>query len=334
MKTYIIAEAGVNHNGSLVIAKKLIDAGVAAGVDAVKFQTFIPEMLTSSTAQMAEYQKKNTGTDDLQLNMLRNLVLSQQDHYELLNYCREEGLHFCSSAFDLTSVDFLRELKLPFWKIPSGEITNYPYLKKIAQYKTEIIMSTGMSTLAEIEDAVGVLTDNGTDRRKLTLLHCNTEYPTPSKDVNLKVMQTLRQAFDVNVGFSDHTVGIEFPIAAVALGASVIEKHITIDKAMNGPDHRASLEPGELKAMVTAIRNIEDGIGSSIKVRTPSEKKNVGIARKSITAICNIRKGEMLTEDNLTTKRPGTGLSPMVWKNVIGQTAKRDYQKDEMLDLR
>jgi len=333
MKTFIIAEAGVNHNGSIEIAKKLIDAGRDAGVDAVKFQTFIPESLSVKNTPMAEYQRRNTGKNDSQIKMLKSLVLSRRDHYELLDYCSLHDVKFCSSAFDFDSIDFLKELKLPFWKIPSGEITNYPYLKKIAEYNEPVILSTGMSTLSNIEAAIEVFEKNGTERKKITLLHCNTDYPTPVEDVNLSVLKTLKQAFCVKVGYSDHTFGIEFPIAAVALGAEVIEKHITIDKTMSGPDHKASLCPEELKTMVSAIRNIEKGLGSSIKRVTESEKDNVLVARKSLVAACNIKKGEIFSKDNVTTKRPGNGLSPMKWAEIIGKKANTNFRKDELIEL-
>jgi len=331
MSIYIIAEAGVNHNGSVETAKKLIDAGADAGVDAVKFQTFIPELLSSPVAEMADYQKNNTGKAESQLNMLKKLVLSKEDHFKLIGHCAERNVQFCSSAFDLESIDFLKELNLPFWKIPSGEITNYPYLKKIARFNEPILLSTGMSTLSEIEQAIDIIVLNGTGREKITLLHCNTEYPTPVTDVNLKVMKTLRQAFAVKVGFSDHTQGIEFPIAAAALGAEVIEKHLTLDNSMAGPDHRASLNPDQLKSMVSCIRNIEIGMGSQIKKLTESERKNKLVARKSIIALCEIKKGDRFSEKNLTTKRPGTGISPLLWDTVLGKIADRDYKKDELI---
>lgn len=332
-KTLIIAEAGVNHNGSLELAKKLVDAGAEAGVDVVKFQTFNPAALTSQFADMADYQKKNTGKSSSQLEMLKMLTLSEEDHYALVEYCNLKDVKFCSSPFDLESIDFLHKLKVPFWKIPSGEITNLPYLRKIASYNEPVIMSTGMSTLADIENALESLMSSGFDRKKITLLHCNTEYPTPPNDVNLNVMETLQRAFHVSVGFSDHTVGVEFPIAAVAMGATVIEKHITLDKSMSGPDHKASLEPDELKVMVNAIRNIESGLGSFIKKPTESEKKNLNIARKSIVASRAIQSGEILSSDNLTTKRPGTGITPMMWDMVLGKTACRNFAEDECIEF-
>ncbi|MBI9100072.1 MAG: N-acetylneuraminate synthase, partial [Spirochaetaceae bacterium] len=277
MKTLIIAEAGVNHNGSLQLAKKLVDTGADAGVDVVKFQTFNPGALTSALAQTAEYQKVNTGKDESQLEMLRNLTLSEQDHYELAEYCKSKNVQFCSSPFDLGSIAFLKKLGVPFWKIPSGEITNLPYLREIARFNEPVILSTGMSNLSDIESALNILLESGVNREKISLLHCNTEYPTPASDVNLNAMKTLRSAFCMNVGYSDHTRGIEFPIAAVALGATIIEKHITLNKAMEGPDHRASLEPHELFEMVKAIRNIEIGMGSSVKRPSESEMKNISV---------------------------------------------------------
>lgn len=332
-KTLIIAEAGVNHNGSIDIAKRLVDAGAEAGVDVVKFQTFNPASLTSQFADMAEYQKKNIGKSSSQLEMLKKLTLSKEDHYALVDYCDQKKVKFCSSPFDLESIDFLHKLKVPFWKIPSGEITNLPYLRKIASFHEPVIMSSGMSTLGDIENALESLLASGLDRKKITLLHCNTEYPTPPSDVNLNVMKTLQRAFNVAVGFSDHTMGLEFPIAAVALGATVIEKHITLDKSMSGPDHRASLEPDELKNMVYAIRNIELGMGSFIKKPTESEIKNLYIARKSIVASRTILEGEILSSNNLTTKRPGNGMTPMLWDKVIGKKANKNYQVDECIDI-
>ena len=328
----IIAEAGVNHNGSFELAKKLVDAGAEAGVDVVKFQTFNPEALSSSFAQTAEYQKINTGKNESQLDMLKKLTLLENDLFELVKYCKLKKVQFCSSPFDLKSIDLLKKIGVPFWKIPSGEITNLPYLRKIAEYNEPVILSTGMSTLADIELALDVLVSFGLSREKITLLQCNTEYPTPVHDVNLNCMRTLKLAFDVNTGYSDHTEGIEFPIAAAALGASVIEKHITLDKTTSGPDHRASLEPPELKAMVRAIRNIEKGLGSSIKKPSDSEIKNISIARKSIVASKNIIKGSILTENNITVKRPGTGISPMLWDSIINSKAKRDFKKDECIE--
>ena len=331
----IIAEAGVNHNGSLEIAKKLVDKAVEAGVDIIKFQTFKAEKLVSKSAKQAEYQKKNIGNaaDDSQYNMLKKLELSEQDHQELVDYCKKKGIQFWSTAFDLDSIDYLHTLNLGLWKIPSGEITNYPYIKKIAQYHQPVILSTGMCEMDDISGVMNVLLNNGVRRNQITILHCNTEYPTPYEDVNLLAMQQIRQDFQVEVGYSDHTKGIEVPIAAVALGATVIEKHFTLDRNMEGPDHKASIEPDELKAMVSAIRNIEKALGSGKKTVSDSERKNIAIARKSIVAACPIKKGDILTEGNLTVKRPGTGISPMRWEEIIGQKAKKDFSEDELIEL-
>lgn len=330
MSVYIIAEAGVNHNGKVELAKKLVDSAKAAGADCVKFQTFKAEKLVSKDAAKAEYQKETTG-DSSQQEMLKKLELSYDEFIELKKYCDKVGITFLSTPFDSESVDFLNSLDMPFWKIPSGEVTNYPYLVKLAKTHKPVIMSTGMCDLNEIDAAINVLKENGAG--EITVLHCNTEYPTPFTDVNLKAMVSMKEAFDVKVGYSDHTKGIEVPIAAVALGATVIEKHFTLDKNMEGPDHKASLEPYELKAMVDAIRNIEKALGTGKKTPTPSETKNKAVARKSIVAACDIKKGETFTEENLTVKRPGTGLSPMFWNEIIGTTAKRDYSLDEMIDI-
>lgn len=332
-RTLIIAEAGVNHNGSLEMAKQLIDAAAAAGVDYVKFQTFKAEKLTSKQARMAEYQKNNTGIDESQLAMLKKLELSEQDHYELIRYCNQRGVKFFSTAFDSDSVQFLHQLGLGLWKVPSGELTNYPYLKQIAQYHEPIILSTGMSEMSDVEAAMQVLLDNGLQKSQIIVLHCNTEYPTPYEDVNLRAMQTMREKLGVEIGYSDHTRGIEVPIAAVALGASVIEKHFTLDRALPGPDQAASLEPNELKQMVEAIRHLEKALGSAEKTISVSERKNIAIARKSIVAARNIRKGEILTDDNLTVKRPGDGISPMEWEHVIGTISVRDFEEDEQIEL-
>lgn len=330
----IIAEAGVNHNGSLDIAKQLIDKAVEAGVDIIKFQTFKSEKLVSKAAKQAEYQQRNIGKkDESQLAMLKKLELSPSAHKELMDYCREKGIRFFSTAFDMDSIEYLHSLNLGLWKIPSGEITNYPYLRKIAQYHEPIILSTGMCELSDIEATLKVLVGFGVKKEQITILHCNTEYPTPYSDVNLRAMLEIRDRFDVQVGYSDHTQGIEVPIAAVALGASVIEKHFTLDKNMEGPDHKASLEPDELKAMVCAIRNVEQTLGSGHKTISESERKNIEIARKSIVAACPIKKGEMFTEENLTVKRPGTGISPMRWNEIVGQTARKDFEEEEMIVL-
>lgn len=330
----IIAEAGVNHNGSLDIAKQLIDKAVEAGVDIIKFQTFKSEKLVSKAARQAEYQQRNIGKkDEGQLAMLKKLELSHADHEELMAYCHEKGIRFFSTAFDMDSIEYLHSLDLGLWKIPSGEITNYPYLRKIAQYHEPVILSTGMCELSDIEATVNVLVEFGVEKEQITILHCNTEYPTPYEDVNLRAMLEIRDRFGVNVGYSDHTKGIEVPIAAVALGATVIEKHFTLDKNMEGPDHKASLEPDELKSMVVAIRNIESALGAGHKTVSESEQKNIEIARKSIVAACPIKKGEMFTEDNLTVKRPGNGISPMRWNEVIGKVATKDFEEEEMIAL-
>lgn len=330
----IIAEAGVNHNGSLDIAKQLIDKAVEAGVDIIKFQTFKSEKLVSKAAKQAEYQQRNIGKkDESQLAMLKKLELSPSAHEELMDYCREKGIRFFSTAFDMDSIEYLHSLNLGLWKIPSGEITNYPYLRKIAQYHEPIILSTGMCELSDIEATLKVLVGFGVKKEQITILHCNTEYPTPYSDVNLRAMLEIRDRFGVQVGYSDHTQGIEVPIAAVALGASVIEKHFTLDKNMEGPDHKASLEPDELRAMVCAIRNVEQTLGSGHKTISESESKNIEIARKSIVAACPIKKGELFTEENLTVKRPGNGISPMRWSEVIGKTAAKDFEEEEMIVL-
>jgi len=331
MKTFIIAEAGVNHNGSIELARKMIDVAVEAGADAIKFQTFKAEKVVSRYAPKAEYQKKTTTADESQLEMIKKLELGVDAHRELIAHCRQKNIQFLSSPFDLESIDLLNELGLDIFKTPSGEITNLPYLRKIVALKKEIILSTGMADLGEIEDAIDVLMEAGTKLKNITVLHCNTEYPTPMQDVNLTAMETIALKFCVRVGYSDHTLGIEIPIAAVALGAIVIEKHFTLDKNMKGPDHRASLEQDELKTMVNAIRNIEKTLGNGIKKPSPSELKNMVIARKSIVAARDIRKGEAFTEENLTIKRPGTGISPMRWDEVIGQRARKDYNIDELI---
>lgn len=333
-KTLIIAEAGVNHNGSIELAKKLIDAAADAKVDYIKFQTFKTENLVSKQAPQAEYQQKNIGSQDgSQFNMLKKLELTQEQHYELIHYCQERGVRFFSTAFDLESIDFLSELRLGLWKIPSGEITNYPYLKKIAEKREPVILSTGMSDIEDIAAAITVLLKYGVEKEKITVLHCNTEYPTPMCDVNLQAMQAIAERFGVNVGYSDHTVGIEIPIASVALGAKVIEKHFTLDREMEGPDHKASLEPQELKEMVAAIRNVELALGLKDKRVAPSEIKNIVVARKSIVAAQYIQKGEFFTEKNITVKRPGNGISPMRWEEVLGQQAVRDFQVDDLIEL-
>lgn len=326
----IIAEAGVNHNGDIKIAKELVCEAKRCGADMVKFQTFLPEKLASRHAVMADYQKKNLGLDEPQEEMLSKLTLKREEYVLLADYCREMGIRFLSTPFEIESMQFLNDLQ-DMWKIPSGEITNYPYLVEIAKTGKEIILSTGMSTLREVEDALAVLQGNGAG--KITLLHCTTNYPTPYEDVNLKAMQTMKDAFGLDVGYSDHTQGIEVPIAAAALGATVIEKHFTLDRTMEGPDHKASLEPDELEAMVKAIRNIEKAMGDGIKVPSESEKANIGVVRKSIFAASSIKAGEILTEESLTTKRPGTGISPMRWNEVLGTRAVRDFEEDELIEL-
>lgn len=332
--TIIIAEAGVNHNGQYELATKLVDAAKEAGADYVKFQTSKrPENVTSRFAQRATYQKKNLGEDGSQLSMLKKIRLEFPDYIELKTYCDKKEIKFMSTPFDLPAVDFLYGLGMDYMKIPSGEITNLPYLRKIAKLGVPVIMSTGMCELQDVRNAVKVLYDNGLQPKDITLLHCNTEYPTPYEDVNLQAMLTLKKEFGVRVGYSDHTKGIEVPIAAVAMGAEVIEKHFTLDRTLPGPDHVASLEPDELKAMVDAIRNIEKAVGHGEKTITESERKNIAIARKSIIAARAIKVGEILTEDNLTVKRPGNGISPMRWDDVIGTAAVRDFEEDELIEL-
>lgn len=330
MSVLIIAEAGVNHNGCLVTAKKLVDAAKASSADCIKFQTFKSEKIVSKNADKAEYQKKHTGANETQLEMLQKLELSYDDFIELSCYCMEKGITFLSTAFDLDSIEFLNQLGMSIWKIPSGEITNLPYLIKVASIHKPVILSTGMSTLKEVEEAVNVLKSGGCC--DITLLHCTTEYPAPYTDVNLMAMETLRQKSNMVVGYSDHTMGIEIPIAAVALGAAVIEKHFTLDKNMEGPDHLASLEPGELKKMVKAIRNVESAMGNGEKKPAESEIKNRTIVRKSIVAYRAIKKGEIFSEKNLTVKRPGNGISPMEWFDVLGKKALRDFEEDELIE--
>ncbi len=331
MGVFIIAEAGVNHNGDIELAKKLVDAAVEAGADSVKFQTFIPENVISEFAEKAEYQVASTGGDESQLDMVRKLQLTFDQFRDLQAYCSEKGIMFLSTPFDLESLDFLDSIGMPIFKIPSGEITNLPLLLRAAELKKPIILSTGMSTLDEVSEARRILLDNGCP--EVTLLHCNTEYPTPFEDANIMAMLNLRDEFGGKVGYSDHTLGIEAPVAAVALGAEVVEKHMTLDKTMPGPDHSCSLEPQEMKAMVCAIRNIEKALGTGRKEPSESEKKNMAIARKSIIAKCDIKKGEVLSEENLTVKRPGDGVSPMKWFDIIGTTAVRDFRRDEKIEL-
>jgi len=333
-KTFIIAEAGVNHNGSLDMALKMVDVAVEAGADAVKFQTFKAEKVIAAHAPKASYQEETTGTGESQLEMVRRLELDEEAHKRLFKYCRKKVIQFLSTPFDLESIDLLVRLGLTVFKIPSGEITNLPYLRKLGALSKKLIMSTGMADLGEIEDALIVLMKAGTGPEDITILHCNTEYPTPFEDANLKAMMTIRAAFPgVQVGYSDHTPGIEVPIAAVALGASVIEKHFTLDRNMRGPDHRASLEPGELRRMATAIRNIEKAMGNGFKKPSPSELKNKSIARKSIVAARDIAKGEVFTDENLTVKRPATGINPMRWDAILGRRASANFDEDEIICL-
>ncbi len=330
-KTFIIVEAGVNHNGCLDTAKKLIDIATQVGANAVKFQTFTADAIASKNAPKAAYQNETTGQRQSQYEMLKSLELNEDMHKELIGYCQAKNILFLSTPFDLDSIDLLQNLGLEIFKIPSGEITNLPYLRKIGALKKKVIVSTGMATLGEIEQALDILTNAGTDKNNITVLHANTQYPTPIEDVNLKAMVTIGKALDVNYGYSDHTLGIEIPIAAVTLGASVIEKHFTLDNNMKGPDHKASLEPSELEAMVKAIRNIEVALGDGIKAPSPSETSNMKIVRKSIVADCSIQKGELLTEEKLAVKRPGSGISPMCWDEIVGSMAKKDYQKDDLI---
>jgi N,N'-diacetyllegionaminate synthase len=332
MKTLIIAEAGVNHNGDLALARRLIEVAADAGADLVKFQTFQADKLVAISAPQADYQTRNTGIKESQHAMIRRLELDLPAHQALLAHCQACNIEFFSSAFDLDSLRMLAGLGLKRWKIPPGEITNLPYLRQVGAYRQPVVLSSGMSTLTEIGAALAVLEQAGTPRRLITVLHCNTEYPTPMADVNLRAMLSIRDAFNVEVGYSDHTDGIEVATAAVALGATVIEKHFTLDRSLPGPDHKASLEPQQLKAMVTAIRNIEVALGSSSKKPSASEQKNMAIARKSIVAARAIAKGEILTADNLAVKRPGTGISPMQWDALIGQRAVRDFAADELLE--
>ena len=330
-QTFIIAEAGVNHNGSLELAKKLIDVAVEAGADAVKFQTFKADKLVSKTAQKADYQKQATLTNESQYDMIKKLELDENSHRILISYCKDKRIIFLSTPFDHDSIDLLTSFEMPIFKIPSGEITNLPYLRHIGSLGKEVIISTGMANLGEIEDALEVLVRAGTPKEKITVLHATTEYPCPIDEVNLRAMQTIKTAFDVKVGYSDHTRGIEVPIAAVAMGAGIVEKHFTIDRTMDGPDHKASLEPDELKAMVRAIRYIEQALGDGIKKSSKSEAKNIPISRKSIVAATAIKLGEMFSADNLAVKRPGDGINPMRWDEIIGKVADREYLPDDVL---
>jgi N,N'-diacetyllegionaminate synthase len=331
-KVFIIAEVGVNHNGSIDIARKLIDVAKDAGANAIKFQTFKAEKLVSRFAPKAEYQKETTDKNESQLMMLKKLELNDNEHTELIKHCKEINVDFLSTPFDLESIDLLNHLGLEIFKIPSGEITNLPYLRKVGSLRKRVFMSTGMADMTEIRDALDVLIDAGTRKKDITVLQCNTEYPTPYEDVNLRAMLTIKKAFDVNIGYSDHSLGIEVPIAAVAMGATVIEKHLTLNKNMEGPDHKASIEPHELKSMVTAIKNIEKALGDGTKRPSPSELRNRPIARKSIVAAKDITSGEIFSVENITVKRPGTGISPMQWDRILGEKAKRDFREDELIE--
>lgn len=331
----IIAEAGVNHNGSIENALKLIDVAAEAGVDYIKFQTFNANKLVSGLAKKANYQLQNTrDPGESQFQMLQKLELSHEQHDKLISYCNKKGVNFFSTAFDIDSLEYLHQIGLQMVKIPSGEITNLPYLRKAASLFQKVILSTGMSTIEEIKDAVDIFTNAGINKDDITILHCNTEYPTPMEDVNLRAMLYIQQVFKTKVGYSDHTLGIEVPIAAVALGASIIEKHFTLDKTLKGPDHSASLEPEELKAMVLAIRNIEKTLsGSGVKEVSRSEQKNISVARKSIVATKKIQKGDIFTEENIGVKRPGTGISPMKWDEVIGKVSPKSFDVDDLITL-
>ena len=330
-KVFIIAEAGVNHNGSLDLAKKLIDVASESGANAVKFQTFKAEKLVSKNAQKADYQKQTTNKTESQFDMIKKLELDMDTHKELIAYCETKNIMFLSTPFDHDSIELLNDLGLEIFKIPSGEITNLPYLRHIGKLNKKVILSTGMANIGEIEDALDILICAGTKKENITVLHANTMYPTPMEDVNLKAMVTIGNTFDIAFGYSDHTLGIEVDIAAVAMGASCIEKHFTLDKTMEGPDHKASLEPNELNAMVKAIRNIELALGSSAKKPSKSESPNIQIARKSIVALKNIKQGETLSEENITVKRPGMGINPMRWDEIVGSIANKNYKEDELI---
>lgn len=330
-KVFVIAEAGVNHNGSIEVAKELVDVAARAGADAVKFQTFKAENLVCKNAEKANYQMETTDTSESQFEMLKKLELTLDMHQQLITYCKQKNIMFLSTPFDIDSLYFLVDLGVEIIKIPSGEITNYPLLREVGKTGKEVIISSGMSTLDEVREALDILKEFGSKR--ITVLHCNTEYPTPYEDVNLNAMVTMREKLNINVGYSDHTSGIEIPIAATALGASVIEKHFTLDKSMEGPDHKASLEPMELEKMIASIRIVEKAMGNGVKEPSDSESKNINIVRKSIVAKHNIPSGNVFTEENLTTKRPGTGISPMRWNEVIGKVASRDIMEDELIEI-
>jgi N,N'-diacetyllegionaminate synthase len=331
IKIYIIAEAGVNHNGSIEKAIEMIRVAKESGSDAVKFQTAVPELVMTRDATKAEYQFNNTNANETQLEMAKKIHLPLGAYEKLKAECEKREIEFMSTAFDDVSIEKLKKLGLKRWKIPSGEITNLPYLRNIGSLGKPVIMSTGMATLKEVQDALNVLLDAGAQKNEITILHCNTEYPTPMEDVNLKAMLTMRDELGVGIGYSDHTLGIEIPVAAAALGAAVIEKHFTLDRTLSGPDHAASLEPEELNAMVAAIRTIEKAMGNGVKNPSPSEIKNIPIARKSIVAKKSIKIGERFSENNLTVKRPGTGISPMEWDTVIGEAATCDYKIDDLI---
>ena len=332
-KVLIIAEAGVNHNGDIALAKKLVDVAYEAGADIVKFQTFKSENLVTKSASMAKYQMENTKKEESQYEMLKRLELSENDFLNLKSYCESKGIVFFSTGFDLESLQFLATLKMGIWKIPSGEITNLPYLEYIGKQNEKVILSTGMATLSEIGDAVNVLVSSGTSKKNITVLHCSTDYPVEMNSVNLAAMNTIKKEFDVNVGYSDHTMGIEVSIAAVALGATVIEKHFTLDRNMPGPDHKASLEPQELKQLVSSIRNIEIALGASEKKPSEKELAIKLVVRKSLVAKLEIKQGEFFSLDNLTVKRPGNGISPMKLNEVLGLRAKRTFHEDEIVEL-
>ena len=331
MSVFIIAEAGVNHNGSIAIAKKLIDIASKSGANAVKFQTFKAENVVSKNALKADYQNQTTDQHESQFDMLRKLEIDLDAHKELIQYCKTKNIMFLSTPFDHDSIELLNSLGLEIFKIPSGEITNLPYLRHIGKLKKKIILSTGMAKIGEIEDALNILIEAGTKKDNITVLHANTEYPTPMEDVNLNAMVTIGNTFDIAYGYSDHTLGIEVDIAAVAMGASCIEKHFTLDKNMEGPDHKASLEPDDLRAMVKAIRNIELALGNGLKQPSKSEIKNIEIVRKSIIAKTTIRKGDVFSESNLDIKRPGDGISPMRWDEILGSFSQRDYEEDDLI---
>jgi N,N'-diacetyllegionaminate synthase len=332
-KILIIAEAGVNHNGDIEVAKKLVDAAVEAGVDFIKFQSFNPDLLVTRIAKKANYQLDSDRYQETQYEMLARLTLSKKMHVELIDYCNSRSICFLSSAFDIESLEYLISLNLRYYKVPSGEITNLPYLRYLGGFNKNVILSTGMSTLAEVDEGIRTLQDAGTSRSNITLLHCTSEYPSPMEDINLLAMSTLGNAFGIDVGYSDHSIGIEIPIAAAALGAKIIEKHFTLDKTMAGPDHKASLNPDELKLMVSGIRNIEVALGDGVKKVSPHEAKNRSLVRKSIVASRPIAIGEIFSENNLTVKRPGEGLSPMFIDFLVGQKARRNYLPDDLIDL-